>query len=67
MVGAEQVDTKALKPSEVGDFSTGDNVFHKKFGTGRVLSVKGPEQVTVFFESEGEKTLLLKYAPLEKR
>ncbi|MBE0448211.1 MAG: DNA helicase PcrA [Actinobacteria bacterium] len=64
---AEQVDVKAKPPSEIGAFSTGDNVYHKKFGAGQVISVKGTDQVTIFFEHEGEKTLLLSYAPLEKR
>lgn len=64
---AEQVDVKAKPPSEIGAFNIGDNVFHKKFGEGRVVGVKGADQVTVFFALEGEKTLLLNYAPLEKR
>ncbi|HEY3373538.1 MAG TPA: DNA helicase PcrA [Candidatus Aquicultor sp.] len=67
MTSGEQVDTKALPPSEIGEFVAGDTVYHKKFGEGRVLSVKGPDQVSVLFAVEGEKTLLLKYAPLEKR
>jgi len=64
---AEQIDVKAKPPSEIGAFAIGDNVYHKKFGEGRVVSVKSADQVTVFFESEGERTLLLNYAPLEKR
>ncbi|MEW5706392.1 MAG: DNA helicase PcrA [Actinomycetota bacterium] len=67
MVNAEQVDTKAKPPSKISSFSVGDSVYHKKFGEGRVVDIKGPEQVTVFFLGEGEKTLLLSYAPLEKR
>ncbi|NCO66160.1 MAG: DNA helicase PcrA [Candidatus Aquicultor secundus] len=64
---AEQVDVKAKPPSEIGAFNIGDNVFHKKFGEGRITAVKGADQVTVLFAAEGEKTLLLNYAPLEKR
>ncbi|MBI4733761.1 MAG: DNA helicase PcrA [Rubrobacteridae bacterium] len=64
---AEQIDTKAKLPSQIGEFSPGDQVYHKKFGSGKVLSVASAEQVTVFFDGEGEKILLLKYAPLEKR
>ncbi|MHB8841962.1 MAG: DNA helicase PcrA [Candidatus Aquicultor sp.] len=64
---AEQVDVKAKPPSEIGVFNIGDNVFHKKFGEGRITAVKGADQVTVIFAIEGEKTLLLNYAPLEKR
>jgi DNA helicase-2/ATP-dependent DNA helicase PcrA len=64
---AVKVDTQAKPPSQIGSFKVGDNVFHQKFGVGWVVSIKGAEQVTVFFEAEGEKTLLLSYAPLEKR
>ncbi|MDI6816581.1 MAG: DNA helicase PcrA [Actinomycetota bacterium] len=64
---AVKVDTQAKPPSQIGAFIIGDNVFHQKFGVGRVVSVKSEEQLTVFFEAEGEKTLLLSYAPLEKR
>lgn len=64
---AVKVDTQAKPPSQIGSFKVGDNVFHQKFGVGRVVSVKSEEQLTVFFEAEGEKTLLLSYAPLEKR
>jgi len=64
---AAGVDLKAKPPSEIGAFSVGDDVYHKKFGEGKIVSIKGEEQVTVFFAIEGEKTLLLSYAPLEKR
>ncbi|MEW6189015.1 MAG: DNA helicase PcrA [Actinomycetota bacterium] len=47
-------------------FSVGDEVIHKKFGRGKVVAVKGADQITVFFPTEGEKTLLVEYAPLEK-
>jgi DNA helicase-2/ATP-dependent DNA helicase PcrA len=48
------------------ELAVGDEVMHKKFGRGKVVAVKGPSQVTVLFPSQGEKTLLLEYAPLEK-
>ncbi|MDP3013213.1 MAG: hypothetical protein Q8M92_03145, partial [Candidatus Subteraquimicrobiales bacterium] len=48
------------------EFTVGDRVFHKKFGEGKVAAIKEPDQITVFFPSEGEKTLLIGYAPLEK-
>ncbi len=63
----QKVDVKAKPLSQVGIFSVGDNVYHKKFGEGRITAVKDEDQVTVFFTMEGEKTLLLSYAPLEKR
>jgi DNA helicase-2/ATP-dependent DNA helicase PcrA len=67
MQNSEKVDAKAIPQSQIGEFETGDRVYHQKFGTGRIMSVKEPDQVTVFFAGEGEKTLLLKFAPLEKR
>ncbi|MHB8780382.1 MAG: DNA helicase PcrA [Candidatus Geothermincolia bacterium] len=52
-----------------GEFRVGDRVEHAKWGEGTVLAVSmsssGPE-VAVFFEHEGEKLLLLEYAPLKK-
>ncbi len=48
------------------ELAVGDQVMHKKFGKGKVVAMKGAGQVTVVFPTEGEKTLLLDYAPLEK-
>ncbi len=48
------------------EFIVGDRVRHKKFGEGRVTAIKSSGQVTVLFPFEGEKTLLIDYAPLEK-
>lgn len=48
------------------NFAVGDEVSHKMFGRGKVVAVKGRGEVTVLFDTEGEKTLLLTYAPLEK-
>ncbi len=48
------------------EFVVGDRVRHKKFGEGRVTAIKSSGQVTVLFPFEGEKTLLIDYAPLEK-
>lgn len=67
MADEEQIDVMAKLPSEIGTFSVGDNVYHKVFGEGRVTSVKSSEQLSVLFKVEGEKTLLLKFAPLKKR
>ncbi len=50
-------------------FRSGDRVYHSKWGEGTVLgislSASGPE-ITVYFPDEGEKHLLLEYAPLKK-
>jgi DNA helicase-2/ATP-dependent DNA helicase PcrA len=53
----------------VPEVSAGDTVLHERFGEGVVLSVSGrghDTEVVVIFEDEGEKRLLLAYAPLKK-
>lgn len=55
----------------IGNFAVGDNVKHAKFGAGTVvaLSGEGPNgKITVKFSTPGvgEKTLLTKFAKLEK-
>lgn len=47
------------------EFASGDFVFHKKFGEGRVIEVT-PPTITVIFQSEGVKKLALGIAPLER-
>lgn len=47
-------------------FKVGDEVFHDKFGKGRVVAVEGEGTVTVFFQVEGEKVLLSNYVPMKK-
>ncbi|MEM7340856.1 MAG: DNA helicase PcrA [Actinomycetota bacterium] len=52
-----------------GDLRIGDDVFHRKWGDGVVLDLRGTgdkTEVVVRFPSVGEKTLLLAWAPLEK-
>jgi DNA helicase-2/ATP-dependent DNA helicase PcrA len=47
----------------------GDRVFHEAFGAGSVLEVKGAgsdAEVTVDFDDEGTKRLVLAYANLTK-
>jgi len=56
---------KAVRQDAI-ELAIGDKVMHKKFGKGKVVGMKGSGQVTVAFPTEGEKTLLLDYAPLEK-
>jgi DNA helicase-2/ATP-dependent DNA helicase PcrA len=63
----EEVEAKIPTPQQVEvTFAVGDEVMHKKFGRGKVVAVKGSDQATVLFPAEGEKTLLVSYAPLEK-
>ena len=52
-----------------GSVSAGDRVRHDRFGTGTVVSVTGTggdAKAVVKFDAGGEKTLLLKYARLQK-
>lgn len=60
--GEEQA--AGLKPSV--DFKVGDRVNHRHFGEGEIMDVKSGGKIVVDFEKEGEKTLLVEYAPLEK-
>jgi DNA helicase II / ATP-dependent DNA helicase PcrA len=51
------------------DVSAGDTVLHDRFGEGVVLTVSGrghDAEVLIRFEDEGEKRILLAYAPLKK-
>jgi DNA helicase II / ATP-dependent DNA helicase PcrA len=54
---------------EPPDVSAGDTVEHDRFGEGVVLTVSGlghDAEAVIRFEEEGEKRLLLAYAPLRK-
>ena len=47
----------------------GDDVLHATFGEGVILDIEGRgdrAEATIRFPSEGEKRLLLSWAPLEK-
>jgi DNA helicase-2/ATP-dependent DNA helicase PcrA len=60
-------EAQTTPPAQIDfDFAVGDEVIHKKFGRGKVTSIDSPGKVTVLFPGEGQKTLLLDYAPLEK-
>jgi DNA helicase-2/ATP-dependent DNA helicase PcrA len=51
------------------EVSPGDTVLHDRWGEGVVLTVSGAgsdAEATVIFEDEGEKRLLLAYAPLRR-
>ena len=46
---------------------TGMNVSHERFGKGKILQIEGQagnKKATIFFERNGQKTLLLKFAKL---
>ena len=60
-----------LSSVSIGDMSIsdGDRIRHDRFGAGTVVSVSGKGQeakAVVRFDAGGEKTLLLKYAKLQK-
>ena len=68
-----RVDSSAPAPAAssagpVEGIAEGVNVWHEKFGKGKVLRVEGAspnEKATVFFPKAGQKQLLLKFAKLE--
>jgi DNA helicase-2/ATP-dependent DNA helicase PcrA len=58
-----------VAPGAPPDVSAGDTVVHDRYGEGVVLTVSGAghdAEVVVMFEEEGEKHLLLAYAPLRR-
>jgi DNA helicase II / ATP-dependent DNA helicase PcrA len=55
--------------SDPSQFSVGDYVRHERFGNGVIISIEGePPNITVSvdFENDGRKKLLLRFAKLEK-
>ncbi|MDR0950638.1 MAG: hypothetical protein LBM13_03285, partial [Candidatus Ancillula sp.] len=60
---------KKKKISQEGDFKVGDLVTHPKFGLGEIQTIQGSgqnESATVNFYESGTKTLVLRFAPIEK-
>ena len=54
--------------AEINAIQVGMQVEHAKFGKGKVLSVEGSgsnRKATIFFESSGQKTMMLVYAKLK--
>lgn len=61
------IDSSKLKPIEPNSVIPGMILFHPTFGTGKVLSLEGlgvNKKAKMFFNKEGTKTLLLKFAKL---
>lgn len=59
---------ESFAPSDPDAIRPGLRVRHLKFGTGKVLSVEevgNQKKAIVFFDSKGQKVLLLKYAKLQ--
>jgi len=64
---AEKEEKKEIDKSL--DFEMGDQVRHPKWGIGTIMFKSGSGdkiKVIVLFPEEGRKTLMLKYAKLEK-
>jgi DNA helicase-2/ATP-dependent DNA helicase PcrA len=60
---------EAREAAAIPDVSAGDTVLHDVFGEGVVLAISGSGrdvEAIVRFEDEGEKHLLLAYAPLKR-
>lgn len=63
----EERNTTAFSPSDAEEIQSGMQVEHQKFGQGKVLNVEGAganKKVTVFFQTVGQKQLLLQFAKL---
>ncbi|WP_419544890.1 ATP-dependent helicase [Odoribacter laneus] len=61
------IGSSKLKPIEPNSVIPGMILFHPTFGTGKVLSLEGlgvNKKAKMFFNKEGTKTLLLKFAKL---
>lgn len=68
MARVESAGPAASPTAPVEGLAEGVNVWHDKFGKGKVLRVEGAspnEKATVFFPKAGQKQLLLKFAKLE--
>jgi DNA helicase-2/ATP-dependent DNA helicase PcrA len=57
-----------FRADDPGEIQAGMRVEHPRFGRGKVLNLEGPlnnRKATVFFQGEGQKQLLLKFAKLK--
>ena len=58
----------SVEPSDTGELQAGMDVEHANFGKGKVITVDGNgpnKKATVFFDSVGNKNLLLRFAKLK--
>ncbi len=68
LVKASEASVEAREKSPPPKLSTGMQVKHERFGTGKVLDVDGTypnQKATIFFQGVGQKQLLIKFAKLE--
>ena len=52
-----------------GMYSLGDIINHPKWGEGEIIKIEGENTdivMDIAFEKSGTKTLMLKYAPIQK-
>ncbi len=66
-VGIKDQPAMNFNPSDADEIQSGMQVEHQKFGQGKVLNVEGAganKKVTVFFQTVGQKQLLLQFAKL---
>jgi len=62
------VGTPGFQAADPAKIIAGVQVYHQKFGKGKVLNVEGlgpNRKATVFFKEKGQRVLLLKYAKLQ--
>jgi len=67
-VGEGAASDQSVASDDTGDLAAGMEVEHSKFGRGKVLQVEGSgpnQKATVFFNSVGKKSLLLRFAKLK--
>lgn len=60
--------TPDFTPSNPSDIATGMTVEHGRFGRGKIINMEGvgeSAKATIFFQKEGQKNLLLKFAKLK--
>tara|TARA_B100000029_G_scaffold185670_1_gene183092 strand:+ start:13071 stop:15284 length:2214 start_codon:yes stop_codon:yes gene_type:complete len=64
---AQQIEKQTKSKIESSSYQPGDQVVHEKFGKGTVIEckvVQDDQQITVAFEGQGIKKLMLSFAPL---
>ncbi len=67
-IAVDKIKNQMNKSVDISKFVPGVNVLHNKFGKGKVLSISDEgedSKAVIFFNEEGNKTILLKYATME--
>src|SRR3989339_383325 len=61
-------ENEIVETDDVTGIQSGMSVYHERFGPGKVLQLEGKfpnTKATIFFQSSGQKQLLLKFAKLK--